>query len=295
MDSRTLRALSRAIREARDEVPLNQTWKRIHHSMEVGRPVGKRLFLSPRERQMLREILVKEEGHDPFENALPSSQSVSRTEMAAVTNNEKVSRRRVKEDLVLIRGLSARVPGMECLELAAGGHVGVPWQSVSPHMRDSVLVVENFETFSRIGDCRLPDSLVKRDPLVVYRGDVQATPAAVVSLLRAWSGDVIGFGDFDPAGVLYASGLPSVNRIVMPDIPVDELERMSIKGRFYDQHDQWLSLKNRYQEHWFPRLLWEMGSRRLAVPQEAMMANGARLDLQEVCSGKLSSAQSPDA
>ncbi|MDG4868012.1 hypothetical protein P8631_08370 [Guyparkeria sp. 1SP6A2] len=149
-----------------------------------------------------------------------------------------------------------------------------------------VLVVENFESFSQAEDYRLPESIRSRDPLIVFRGDTQATPAAVVRLLKSWLGSVVAFGDFDPAGILYALSLPSVEQLIVPEFPHAGLAKMSVKGRFHNQYDQWCSLAKRHEVEGVPALLQEMKRDSLAIPQEAMHARNVSLETLEVSRGK---------
>ena len=82
-------------------------------------------------------------------------------------------------------------------------------------------------------------NLSANDPLVIYRGDTQggARADAVHALVSGTGLPVIAFVDFDPAGLVIASGLPRLDMVLAP--PLQELAEIiqarGIAKRYLEQ------------------------------------------------------------
>jgi hypothetical protein len=81
---------------------------------------------------------------------------------------------------------------------------------------DRLLVVENLETFREIERYGCV-GCAALNVLVVFRGDRGLSAADSNSLLQIRSEPVWAFFDFDPAGLGMASGLPRLERLILPD------------------------------------------------------------------------------
>jgi hypothetical protein len=117
-------------------------------------------------------------------------------------------------------------------------HLDVDGQTAASLLtHETVLLVENWESFNRIHDTDLDLSQAGENPLVVWRGDRSDTRADhALALLRALDVPVWAFVDYDPAGLLIADGLPRLAGIVAPE--PERLERELAHGlsqRYQDQ------------------------------------------------------------
>lgn len=83
---------------------------------------------------------------------------------------------------------------------------------------DRIMLVENFETFQQVQAYRwIPWDAA--DTLVVYRGDPENPNQHAAHLVLTRREPVVGFFDFDPAGLMMAKALPSgrFKGFVLPD------------------------------------------------------------------------------
>jgi hypothetical protein len=80
---------------------------------------------------------------------------------------------------------------------------------------DRLLLVENLETFREIERYTWIGA-AGHNVLVMYRGDRALSVADSMQLLQARGEPVWAFFDFDPAGLGTASGIPRLERLVLP-------------------------------------------------------------------------------
>ncbi|GAB3388441.1 hypothetical protein GCM10027514_30420 [Azotobacter armeniacus] len=55
-----MHAVHKLLRERLDKTELNVTWQKIHAAFEVGEPLGKWLYFSREQREILRELAQRE-------------------------------------------------------------------------------------------------------------------------------------------------------------------------------------------------------------------------------------------
>lgn len=154
--------------------------------------------------------------------------------------SEKFRARAVSEDFVAVRPASAGVI-MEGRELVVPGEgfLTVRLDSVLSAGASALLVVENLESFARVG---LQDWLgAPPATLAVWRGGTLHSPAAVNRLLEQSTLPVWAWFDFDPAGLEMASRLPRLAHLVVPsEMQVETLDqaRHGNASRFAEQLKQ---------------------------------------------------------
>jgi len=136
---------------------------------------------------------------------------------------------------------------------------------------DCIMVVENMETFRHIAD-QLWIDYQQRNVLAVFHGDDRFKGDEVKHFLLARSEPVWAFMDFDPAGLGYASLLPRMQRLILPEasvlrIMVDRAERTDLYAKNFPQWSRTLDAieSGPIAESW--RLMKSLQS---ALPQEHM-------------------------
>ena len=84
---------------------------------------------------------------------------------------------------------------------------------------DSVIVVENWETFDRVDDLQVDFTRAGPNPLVVWRGGgLRSSTGAAMSFLEMFKRPVWSAPDYDPEGLAIASRLPYLAGILYPSL-----------------------------------------------------------------------------
>jgi hypothetical protein len=232
MSRRQFDVVADALQNMRLKVKLNQTWREIHEELSIGNRQGNYLLLTPREHEVLRELLLKATGLDPlkqgsrFENRLDAA--------AANAVDEKWGGGARAGQMVHVHRIGAPIETRRgpCLTPARTAL----WMDADDLIHDSaipVVVIENLEVFRHIGDFHLPADW--RPALFIYRGHDQLS-SGVSRLLAALpeGTSIAAFTDFDPAGMRIALSLPRVMGWLAP-ANLDQLRQGSNKELFEKQ------------------------------------------------------------
>lgn len=210
LSARQLQAIHDLLRERRQQVPLNDTWRRIHRLLEVGEVRGRHLHFDPSMLRLLREAAACEAGPD----LLAVQPAGNRRETATLGfRDEKQAPQRPDDGFVLVKGrLPAPLP-----VLTAGLSLRVPLAELALSAIGQVLVIENLDSFDQWQDYRAPPGL--EDSLVLYRGHAGLARGAR-RLLAALptSVPVTVFPDYDPAGLAIALSLPRADALLLPTL-----------------------------------------------------------------------------
>lgn len=168
-----------------------------------------------------------------------------RAESLNLAKDEKLAGGVVDEGRIRVKALRGRSVSVcdRQLPLPAGGDLGIEVEMVlgSPILHDGILLVENKQTFNEIWDVEegLLLSADFSNPLVLYRGDAEggARADAANRLITSTSVPVHAFVDFDPAGMVIATGLPRLDKLVSPDLTelVRLLDDRGLSDRFLEQ------------------------------------------------------------
>jgi len=191
----------------------------------IGHIRGSSLVIDERDKAEIALLLNGNMGIDAHTTYPDSWDRLNRSEGLNLAKDEKLAGRAVGEGRIqakALRGRDLSVCG-ERLALPEGADLGLPVKAVlgSPIQHDGILLVENKLTFHEIWHVRedlLTDGPLF-NPLVVFRGDAEggSRTDAVHRLIAETDVPVHAFVDFDPAGMVIASVLPRLDRLVCPD------------------------------------------------------------------------------
>ncbi len=152
---------------------------------------------------------------------------ISRAQALQLGPDEKFAATPVKRERVAVKALPGnplRIDG-QALILPPACHLDVEGSTAAGLLaHETVLLIENWESFNRVHDTGINLSDAGENPLVVWRGDQSDTRTDhALALLRALRVPVWAFVDFDPAGLLIAHGIPGLAGIIAPEL--DRLEQ----------------------------------------------------------------------
>lgn len=127
--------------------------------------------------------------------------------------SEKSGARAVTDGLVAVICMN-----MEGWVSEPGSFTAVHWEEAAEWSFDCFLECENLEAFLHLHEYRWLNGLIRgRAVLAVYRGGPQFfRPGAAASLLARVEKPVLGFYDFDPAGLALAAGEPNLEALCLP-------------------------------------------------------------------------------
>jgi hypothetical protein len=268
----TIGIVSSALRRASDRVPLNATWRKLNHEHGIGQVHGAGLNLTQGDRTHLRELVIRHEAFDPMLDDLASLRG-DRMAIAKAAKNEKLSRRPVSEDIVLIGSANGdlnlprgrfSIPRGTVLQMPASALAGL----------NQIVLVENLNPMYVLDQFKWPcgiDSIP-----MIFRGSPQYSPAAVSRALGLVE-RIICFPDFDPQGLLNSLCTPKVSAIVCPSgETIENLRRIGLDKHedFETQAEARHTLRERFAH--LPSVA-ELLSLRTGISQESLPGYGLSL------------------
>jgi hypothetical protein len=192
----------------------------------LGMKQGASLVFSEKDKSEIGRILQGEMGIEPSTTTSASWKQLDRSQSLGLAHDEKLSGHSVGAGRLRLKTLAERP-----LQVAGGSwtlpsraDLGLDFEAVLGNRigHDALLVVENLQTFDDIHEVGsdVMGVLADRDPLVLYRGDAQggARADAVHALIERTVVPVYAFVDFDPAGLIIASGLPRLDQVLSPEL-----------------------------------------------------------------------------
>lgn len=232
MSKRQFDVVAGALQSMKLKVKLNQTWLEIHEELSIGNRQGSYLLLSPKEHEVLRELLLKATGLDPLKQ---ESHFANRLEAAAANAlDEKWGGGARATHMVHVYRAAGPIETRQgsCLTLPKTA-LWVDADDLVHHPAIPVVVVENFEVFRHIRDFHLPEDWCPA--MFVYRGHDQLS-SGLNRLLNALpeGTPIAAFTDFDPAGMRIALSLPRVIGWLAP-ADLEQLRQGSNKKLFEKQ------------------------------------------------------------
>lgn len=264
-----------AVQESKSEVPFNKTWQYLHDELGIGSVVNKKLNLTALDRQELSQLIKSETGVDATKIDVSALSELSRTEISKTVVNEKWSTRKVREDIVYLKSLNNEVVLDKIYPIPKGGYLAVPWQQAVEHQHKLIIAVENLEVFLNAEYVNWPPELLSSAPLVLYRGDAEATPSAFKKLIEGTTQNYYVFFDYDPAGFMMALTQPRQPSLIVPDESIEVLKAMSKNAAYAQQHRAVDYLKERLHET--QNHTDALISHKLAVMQEKIMSSHVKL------------------
>lgn len=166
-------------------------------------------------------------GHDilTLPKTLNDQKGLERSDqLHAGLKKEKIVARAPKLGLVHVkgkRGSAVYLKGSALNVLIWGAYL--PYKMIDIKAHTSIVVVENWQAFERIDDCRIELGPVGKRPLFVYRGDNKVVSSAYIDLCLMAKQNIkdmpiVGYFDIDPAGVFMADAIPSITHFTLPPI-----------------------------------------------------------------------------
>lgn len=217
LDQTLAQLMQRLLEKGATSTPLGTTARRLLNDLGIGRIQGKTLYLSDRDQQEMRELLLAR----GYSLTPVSLKEMSRSDrLATASPNEKAGGGPLKTGRVSIKALPDKTLNIadEALSLPDGCHVDIDWQKVASIRHDSIMLVENYEVFDQLHQLtfELPDDC--KNPLVIYRGDkTESRLNNVKAFIDASDLPVLAFVDIDPKGLHIAVGCPRLQGVVAPD------------------------------------------------------------------------------
>jgi hypothetical protein len=230
MDKRIISTLLRIFHSTDTRFASGQAISAFCNEYNLGVRKGRSLIFTDAHKEEIGRILKGELGIDPATTTADSWKDLGRAESLMLARDEKLAGRSVGDGRLRVKTLPGRI-----LRVAGGRwslpdrvDLGLDINAVlgSEIGHDALLIIENLQTFDDIHavDPEVMDDLPTHDPLVIYRGDAQggARADAVHALIEGTRLPVFAFVDFDPAGLIIASSLPRMDKILAP--PLQDLE-----------------------------------------------------------------------
>ncbi len=218
LDQTLAQLMQRLLEREAQSTPLSATARRLLDDLGIGRVQGKTMYLSERDHQEMRELLLAR-GYSATRAPL---KDMSRSErLAEASPNEKAGGGAVKTGRVSIKALPGKTLNIagRTLPLPDGCHVDIDWRRISQDVaHDAIILVENYEVFDQVHRLHLELPPAYANALVLYRGDrTESRLDNVKAFLEATFLPVIAFPDIDPKGLHIAGTCPRLAGILAPD------------------------------------------------------------------------------
>ncbi|MCE1240735.1 MAG: hypothetical protein LWW83_12520 [Azonexaceae bacterium] len=245
MDKRLINTLLRIFHSPDTRFASGRAISAFCTEYNLGVRQGSSLLFNDAHKAEIGRILKGELGIDPATTTVDSWKGLGRAEGLMLARDEKLAGRTVGHGRLRVKTL----PGC-ILQVAAGSwslpdrtDLGLDLNAVLENEigHDALLIIENLQTFVDIHrvDPTVMRNLPASDPLVIYRGDTQggARTDAVHALINSTRLPVIAFVDFDPAGLVIASSLPRLDRVLAPPLQdlAEAIQAHGIAMRYLDQ------------------------------------------------------------
>lgn len=226
MDKRLINTLLRIFHSPDGRFSAGQSISAFCSEYNVGMKQGASFVFTEEDKQEIGRILKGEMGIDPATTTAESWKHLGRAQSLQLARDEKFAGRSVGVGRLRLKTLSGHT-----LRVASGSwdlpcraDLGLDLEAVLGQKigHDALLVIENLQTFDDIHniDVNVMNSLPARDPLVIYRGDTQGGARAdtIHNLIKSTTLPVYAFVDYDPAGLIIASGLPRLDQLLAPSL-----------------------------------------------------------------------------
>ena len=217
LDQTLAQFMQRLLEREAPSTPLNATARRLLENLGIGRIQGKTLYLSERDRQEMRELLLAR-GYSA--SPVPLKDMSRSDRLAVATPNEKAGGGALKTGRVSMKSLPSKTLNVSgrTLSLPDGCHVDTDWRRVANGIgHDSIMLVENYEVFDQLHQLTFDLPSCCTNPLVIYRGDkTESRMGNVKAFLDAIDLPVLAFVDIDPKGLHIAGCCPRLLGVVAP-------------------------------------------------------------------------------
>ena len=188
----------------------------------LGRLDRKSLYFSVRDKQDIAALL-RYEGIEASTTYAESFKEKTRSQTTQQANNEKLNTANVRLHRVAIKTfynkpLLWQHQAANFLPLQA--HLEIDYQETAHLLaHQSIIVVENWESFNQIDDMALDFSDAGDNPLIVWRGEKEGVRADnALALLKIIQKPVWACVDYDPSGLVIAQSLPYFAGMIKPNL-----------------------------------------------------------------------------
>lgn len=277
--NRYFEVVQRLVSRGKYRARLNKTWQEIHDETGLGIIVGKEVAFTAEERQKLRGYIQHKIGLDPSDSKI--TVPTTRHETSKVNTDEKVFNATVFSHLLRV----ARVNGAP-IKTAYGDAVlpvGCFLSITASQLEltgEVVVVVENGDVMSHLHELHWPEPLT--GALFIYRGHSKDVNELKRLLKQTPPKQVLGFYDFDPAGLLM--GLEDkigFNGLIVPNIQEIVTQPELLRGIaqpavFWTQTEQMNRLLKKMPKA-LVDLVSTMEELNIAIMQELMAAHAISL------------------
>jgi hypothetical protein len=260
--------LSKYLRTASDNVPAKGIWLALFNEYNVGIRQVDLITLTATNRAFIREKVKSLTGFDPVDEPAEKLAQRTRTQNSESGKNEKFISLKPREAFLEYRVLT--------LKADTQGYLGGDVDQVLSLGIETVISVENFDTFASVSYPQLSEAISTSKPiLVVYRGDNIASPKAVSKLRNRFNKTWFHFGDFDPQGINIGAVDMKANGIILPVLEDIEANlSLSQKDVYLRQNKNLMPahIQTPLKDH-----IELMKSEKLAIMQEHICAHKLRL------------------
>lgn len=260
--------LSKYLRTACDNVPAKGIWLALFNEYNVGTRQVDLITLTATNRAFIREKVKSLTGFDPVDEPAEKLAQRTRTQNSESGKNEKFISLKPREVFLEYRVLTSKTDTQ--------GYLGGDVEQVLSLGIETVISIENFDTFASVSYAQLSEAINTSEPvLVVYRGDNIASPKAVLILRERFKGTWFHFGDFDPQGINIGVVDMRADGIILPTLEDIEANlSLSQKDAYLRQNRNLMlaHLQTPLKDH-----IELMKSEKLAIMQEHICAHQLRL------------------
>lgn len=188
----------------------------------LGRLEGKNLYFSAKDKQEIAALLLSE-GIDAKTTCAESFRDKTRAQTTQLANNEKLNTANVRLHRVAIKTFHGKpllwqhqAPSF----LPLHTHLEMDYQQTGHLLaHETVIVVENWESFNQIDTMALDFSPAGDNPLIVWRGEQEGVRVDnALALLKIIQKPVWACVDYDPSGLIIAQSLPCFVGMIKPDL-----------------------------------------------------------------------------
>ena len=280
--NRYFEVVQRLVSRGEYRARLNKTWQEIHDETGLGVIVGKEVAFTAEERQKLRVYIQHKTGLDPSDSKV--TVPATRHETSKINADEKTFKATVFSHLLRV-GRASGDP-IQTIHDDAILPVGCFLSIAASNLDltgEVVVIVENGDLMSHLHELNWPDSLC--NALFIYRGHSHDVNKLKFLLKESYPKRVLGFFDFDPAGLLI--GLENsigFDGLVIPEIEEIAnhpalLRRINQPSVFFTQSQQLNRLQTKVSNALAVPVRFMLESN-IAIMQESMAAHA--LSLTEV-------------
>lgn len=220
MDPLLIQVLLRCVQSPNASFRTGVTLSRFVSDFGIGSRRRQSFVFSTADKDRIRALLNA--ANVPLDADPAAFKSMTRTEALRWGDNEKQTRRAVRQNRIALKSLypdQRLYISDDPLRLPPGAHLDCDWTQIRLNgHHDWIIVIENWETFLR------PDRYLNRldfpgtSPLVAWRGDPTLSMRGLLDWLETHKLPVAAFVDFDPKGLIIANALPRLQHVVAPSL-----------------------------------------------------------------------------